>query len=170
MEKAVANDTVRPGDAADWQMRTLFDAEVAQAIDYCIERLEDRVDRIREVVEFGGSVVRGITMAPPPLEKPDPGDAPDEEETAGALEEGLGDVPVEVEVDVSADCLPFDPQALRLERDGERFLMTDGRSRLKLFRDAREARRALRLIRRYEMGCSLLHRTTGSAPRILSGG
>lgn len=89
-------------------------------------------------------------MAPPPLEKPDPGDAPDEEETAGALEEALGDVTVEAEVDVSEVCLPFDPQALRLERDGERFLMTDGRSRMKLFRDAREARRALSLIRRYE--------------------
>ncbi len=47
------------------------------------------------------------------------------------------------------DCIAFDPGRLELKREGSRWLLTDGRSRMRLFSDRQEAERALRLIRHY---------------------
>lgn len=49
----------------------------------------------------------------------------------------------------SEDCINFNERNLRIRRDGRRWLMTDGRSRMLLFDRAREAYQALFLIRYY---------------------
>ena len=47
------------------------------------------------------------------------------------------------------DCINFNERNLRIRRDGRRWLMTDGRSRMLLFDRAREAYKALFLIQYY---------------------
>lgn len=47
------------------------------------------------------------------------------------------------------DCLAFSPARLRLRQDGNRWLMTDGRSRLRLFPNREQAAQALSIIRKY---------------------
>lgn len=49
------------------------------------------------------------------------------------------------------DCLGFDPGRLQLKAERGRYLLTDGRSRMKMFPNHREARRALKTIRHYNM-------------------
>jgi hypothetical protein len=49
------------------------------------------------------------------------------------------------------DCLSFDPNRLEVREDNKRWLLTDGRSRMKLFDNRSEAIRALDVIKRYNM-------------------
>lgn len=48
------------------------------------------------------------------------------------------------------DCIAFDPRRLRLKKDGSQWLLTDGRSRMRIFPNRREAEQALSIIRRYQ--------------------
>ncbi|MGD9365472.1 MAG: hypothetical protein PVH87_07235 [Desulfobacteraceae bacterium] len=54
-------------------------------------------------------------------------------------------------VSLHEDCLGFDPRRLELKAESGRYLMTDGRSRMKMFPNRREARLALKTIRHYGM-------------------
>ena len=47
------------------------------------------------------------------------------------------------------DCIPFNPANLRLKKEGSQWLMTDGRSRMKMFPNQKEARQALQIIKKY---------------------
>lgn len=47
------------------------------------------------------------------------------------------------------DCISFNPDRLDIDRDGTRWLMTDGNSRMKVFNNAREAWTALGIIRKH---------------------
>ena len=49
------------------------------------------------------------------------------------------------------DCLSFDPNRLVVREDNNRWLLTDGRSRMKLFDNRSEAIRALNVIKLYDM-------------------
>ncbi len=49
------------------------------------------------------------------------------------------------------DCLSFDPSRLEVRRDNNRWLLTDGRSRMKLFDNRSEAIQALNAIKHYGM-------------------
>lgn len=52
---------------------------------------------------------------------------------------------------VDQDCLPFNPENLEIRQEGSRFLLTDGRSRMKTFASRLDADRTLAVIRHYEM-------------------
>ena len=52
-------------------------------------------------------------------------------------------------LNVQADCLDFDPRQLKLKAESGRYLLTDGRSRMKVFTHHQEARSALKTIRHY---------------------
>ena len=47
------------------------------------------------------------------------------------------------------DCIAFDPAKLRLQKEGSNWLMTDGRSRMRIFPNKSEAQQALRIIQEY---------------------
>ena len=47
------------------------------------------------------------------------------------------------------DCIGFDPGRLRLKREGSKWLMTDGRSRMRMFPNRGEAEQALAVIKKY---------------------
>lgn len=49
------------------------------------------------------------------------------------------------------DCLKFNPNKVVIKKDGNRWLMTDGRSRMKMFSNKKEAQQALKTIRHYRM-------------------
>lgn len=49
------------------------------------------------------------------------------------------------------DCLEFNPQKLVIKKEGSRYLLTDGRSRMKMFPNRKEATRALKTIKHYHM-------------------
>lgn len=51
----------------------------------------------------------------------------------------------------SEDCISFDPDTLTIEQEGSQWLLTDGRSRMKLFEDRDEAERAVEIIQHYGM-------------------
>jgi len=52
---------------------------------------------------------------------------------------------------LTEDCLDFDPHRLQLKAETGNYLLTDGRSRMKIFPNRREARQALTTIRHYGM-------------------
>jgi hypothetical protein len=54
-------------------------------------------------------------------------------------------------VDVTEDCLQFQTNQVVIRQEGNQFLMTDGRSRMKMFPNRAEAEQALRIIRHYNM-------------------
>ncbi len=54
-------------------------------------------------------------------------------------------------IGLKEDCLAFDPQRLDLKAESGRYLLTDGRSRMKVFPDRKEARRAIKIIKRYNL-------------------
>lgn len=47
------------------------------------------------------------------------------------------------------DCLSFDPVRLQIRQDGRQWLMTDGRSRMRMFPNREEAEQAVAIIRNY---------------------
>ncbi|MEJ2157259.1 MAG: hypothetical protein P8X96_18160 [Desulfobacteraceae bacterium] len=47
------------------------------------------------------------------------------------------------------DCIPFNPSNLKIKQEGRQWLMTDGRSRMKMFPNKKEARQALGIIKKY---------------------
>lgn len=47
------------------------------------------------------------------------------------------------------DCIGFDPARLKLQQEGSQWLMTDGRSRMRVFPNRNEAEQALAIIRKY---------------------
>jgi hypothetical protein len=49
------------------------------------------------------------------------------------------------------DCLEFNPRKIKIEKETNGYLLTDGRSRMKVFSNRREARQALTVIRHYGM-------------------
>ncbi len=47
------------------------------------------------------------------------------------------------------DCIAFNPAKLKIKKEGSQWLMTDGRSRMIMFPDEKEARQALEIIKKY---------------------
>ncbi|MFW5973094.1 MAG: hypothetical protein ACOCTG_03805, partial [Bacteroidota bacterium] len=113
-----------------------FGEDIDEAIDSCVRRLKDRLTKIRrleeQVMELGGAIVVGLTQQPPPLQRPN-------------------DRPEEARAELDEDCLPFEPENVRIRRDGDQWLLTNGRSRMKLFSNLPEARLALSIIRHYRL-------------------
>ena len=50
---------------------------------------------------------------------------------------------------MSEDCLKFNPKRVIIKKEGNQYLMTDGRSRMKMFPTQKEARQALQIIKKY---------------------
>jgi len=67
----------------------------------------------------------------------------------------VGDIEIHDEEDAvsltNEDCLPVDSQNLSVQSNGDRFLVTDGRSRMMLFDTRDAARLAIEVIRHYEL-------------------
>lgn len=48
------------------------------------------------------------------------------------------------------DCIAFNPANLRIKQEGSQWLMTDGRSRMRMFPNRQETKQALAVIRKYD--------------------
>ena len=54
-------------------------------------------------------------------------------------------------MDIREDCIRFNPRDVSLKKEGSRYLLTDGRSRMKVFPNREEGRQAVRTVRHYNL-------------------
>jgi hypothetical protein len=100
--------------------------------------------------------LRGEVIGTQPTAQQPPNTVWDQDPKAGERVEAGSTVEFIVTVkpavpSVTEDCLGLDPGKLRIQQDGGRWLLTDARSRMKLFPNRGEADAALATIRHYRM-------------------
>jgi len=92
---------------------------------------------------WNGNGEIAIPAEPVPVEENDVIDRPAPEDPDGQEEEAAAALQGE-------DCLSFNHQNLEVRADGNRFLVTDGRSRMMLFDSREGAQQAVRIMRHYQ--------------------
>lgn len=128
-------------------------AQVQTAINAYVDMLRSRADEIarlkQEVVDLGGAITMGMLVLPPL-------DVPEELEGRPPVDRPPRRLHPDVQVRfvpteraVREDCIAFDPTTLELERDGSRWVLTDGTNRMMVFDDEAEGRRSRAILRRY---------------------